>query len=134
VYRDDIGQCWPAGLPMIMTRVWPIAMVPEAHRVSTWWRVHEQLPDHRFSTAAHIGSARRRAQLQRRVADLARCEKDTLVVTPGTSVGHHPLDIELGCAAIDELHIVERIKPVTQRRHAGNRIYSHRPEGAGEGR
>ena len=21
VYRDDIGQCWPAGLPMIMTRV-----------------------------------------------------------------------------------------------------------------
>ncbi len=26
-YRDAIGQCWPAGLPMIMTRVWPIAMV-----------------------------------------------------------------------------------------------------------
>ena len=27
VYRDDIGQCWPAGLPLIMTRVWPIAMM-----------------------------------------------------------------------------------------------------------
>src|SRR5687768_15890891 len=27
VYRDDIGQCWPAGMPVIMTRVWPIAMV-----------------------------------------------------------------------------------------------------------
>jgi hypothetical protein len=27
VYRDDIGQCWPAGLPVILTRVWPIAMV-----------------------------------------------------------------------------------------------------------
>jgi hypothetical protein len=27
VYRDDVGQCWPAGMPMIMTRVWPIAMV-----------------------------------------------------------------------------------------------------------
>ncbi|HEU4616780.1 MAG TPA: hypothetical protein VFV10_02010 [Gammaproteobacteria bacterium] len=26
-YRDAIGQCFPAGLPMIMTRVWPIAMV-----------------------------------------------------------------------------------------------------------
>ena len=26
-YRDAIGQCWPAGLPMIMTRVWPIAIV-----------------------------------------------------------------------------------------------------------
>ena len=27
VYRDDIGQCWPAGMPVIMTRVWPIAMI-----------------------------------------------------------------------------------------------------------
>ena len=27
VYRDDIGQCWPAGMPLIMTRVWPIAVV-----------------------------------------------------------------------------------------------------------
>lgn len=26
-YRDAIGQCWPAGIPMIMTRVWPIMMV-----------------------------------------------------------------------------------------------------------
>jgi len=26
-YRDTIGQCFPAGMPMIMTRVWPIAMV-----------------------------------------------------------------------------------------------------------
>ena len=25
-YRDAIGQCFPAGIPMIMTRVWPIAM------------------------------------------------------------------------------------------------------------
>jgi hypothetical protein len=26
-YRDSIGQCFPAGMPMIMTRVWPIAMI-----------------------------------------------------------------------------------------------------------
>ena len=26
-WRDAIGQCYPAGIPMIMTRVWPIAMV-----------------------------------------------------------------------------------------------------------
>lgn len=26
-YRDAIGQCYPAGIPMIMTRVWPIAIV-----------------------------------------------------------------------------------------------------------
>src|SRR5690606_26293663 len=27
IYRDDIGQCWPAGMPLIMTRVWPIDMI-----------------------------------------------------------------------------------------------------------
>jgi hypothetical protein len=26
-YRDSIGQCFPAGIPMIMTRVWPIGMI-----------------------------------------------------------------------------------------------------------
>jgi hypothetical protein len=26
-YRDSIGQCYPAGMPMIMTRVWPISMI-----------------------------------------------------------------------------------------------------------
>jgi hypothetical protein len=26
-YRDYIGQCYPAGMPMIMTRVWPISMI-----------------------------------------------------------------------------------------------------------
>jgi hypothetical protein len=26
-YRDSIGECFPAGMPLIMTRVWPINMV-----------------------------------------------------------------------------------------------------------
>jgi hypothetical protein len=26
-YRDVIGQCYPAGMPMIMTRVWPINVI-----------------------------------------------------------------------------------------------------------
>ena len=26
-FHDDIGKCYPAGMPMIMTRVWPIAMI-----------------------------------------------------------------------------------------------------------
>jgi hypothetical protein len=26
-YHDFIGQCYPAGMPVIMTRVWPIAMI-----------------------------------------------------------------------------------------------------------
>src|SRR5215475_14373053 len=27
-YHDDIGQCWLAGMPVIMTRVWLFSMVP----------------------------------------------------------------------------------------------------------
>ena len=26
-YRDASGQCWPIGMPMILTRVWPIAII-----------------------------------------------------------------------------------------------------------
>jgi hypothetical protein len=26
-YHDYIGECYPAGMPVIMTRVWPIAMI-----------------------------------------------------------------------------------------------------------
>ena len=44
VYRDDIGQCWPAGMPLIMTRVWPIAMV--------------QLPTAIYMTSAFMNSLR----------------------------------------------------------------------------
>src|SRR5262250_1211714 len=27
LYRNDIGLCWPAGVPIMMTRVWPVAMI-----------------------------------------------------------------------------------------------------------
>ena len=44
MYRDDIGQCWPAGMPLIMTRVWPIAMI--------------QLPTAIYMTSAFMNSLR----------------------------------------------------------------------------
>src|SRR5262249_48825794 len=27
IYKNDIGLCWPAGVPIMMTRVWPVAMI-----------------------------------------------------------------------------------------------------------
>jgi hypothetical protein len=27
IYRNDIGLCWPAGMPIMMTRVWPVSMI-----------------------------------------------------------------------------------------------------------
>src|SRR5213596_2700002 len=27
LYKNDIGLCWPAGMPIMMTRVWPVSMI-----------------------------------------------------------------------------------------------------------
>ena len=108
VYRDDIGQCWPAGLPMIMTRVWPIAMV--------------QLPTVIYMVSGFMNSLRI-VYLDRPHSDpdivvrsfngesVGRWEKDTLVVDTTYFIGHHHW-IDSGVPASDALHIVERIKPL----------------------
>ena len=108
VYRDDIGQCWPAGLPMIMTRVWPIAMV--------------QLPTVIYMVSGFMNSLRI-VYLDRPHSDpdivvrsfngesIGRWEKDTLVVDTKYFVGHHHW-IDSGVPASTELHIVERIRMV----------------------
>jgi hypothetical protein len=109
VYRDDIGQCWPAGLPMIMTRVWPIAMV--------------QKPTVIYMVSGFMNSFRTIFLDGRPHSDpdvvvksfngesIGRWEKDTLVVDTKYFVGHHHW-IDSGVPASDELHIIERIKMV----------------------
>ena len=92
VYHDDIGQCWPSGLPILMTRVWPIAMIqlptavymvqeliehdalhlsrrPAAYRSGyrcsqLQWRVHRALGKGR--TGGRYQILRRRSSLDRR--------------------------------------------------------------------
>src|SRR5262245_26211788 len=109
VYRDDIGQCWPAGLPIIMTRVWPIAVI--------------QLP-----TAIYMVSEFRNSMLViyldgRQHSDpdvvvrsfngesIGRWEKDTLVVDTTHFVDHHHW-IDSGIPGSDALRIVERMRLV----------------------
>jgi hypothetical protein len=60
VYRDDIGQCWPAGVPLIMTRVWSISMVQLPTVVCYDQRLHEQPPHHQHGRpfARRSGSGR----------------------------------------------------------------------------
>ncbi len=41
-YRDSIGQCYPAGMPMIMTRVVAHQHDPAAHRGVHEFRFHQQ--------------------------------------------------------------------------------------------
>ena len=112
VYRDDIGQCWPAGMPLIMTRVWPIAMV--------------QLPTVIYMTSAFMNSLRIIYLDGRPHSDpdvvvrsfngesIGRWEGNTLVVDTRYFVDHHHWMDQGGASvpASDQLHILERIRLV----------------------
>lgn len=106
-YHDDIGQCWPAGLPVIMTRVWPIAMV--------------QIPTAIYMISGFMNSVRTVYLDGRKHTDpdlvvrsfngesIGHWEGDSLVVdTTGFVDDHHWIDN--GVPASDALHIIERMR------------------------
>ena len=109
IYRNDIGLCWPAGVPIMMTRVWPIAMV--------------QLPTAVFMIQELMNSMRivyldGRPHTDPDIAvrsfngeSIGRWEGDTLVIDTTNFVeDHHWIHDRLGIPASDALHIVERIR------------------------
>jgi hypothetical protein len=112
VYRDDIGQCWPAGLPLIMTRYWPMAMIqiPTAvYMISGFMNsVRIVYLDGRTHTEPDIIVRTYNGE------SIGTWEGDTLVVdTIGFRGDHHWMD--QGGVAIpagEQLHIVERFKMV----------------------
>ncbi|HVB86791.1 MAG TPA: hypothetical protein VNK23_09050 [Candidatus Dormibacteraeota bacterium] len=106
-FRDDIGQCYPAGMPMIMTRVWPIAMI--------------QLPTaiymiSGFENALRIIYIDGRAHTDPDIVvrsfngdSVGHWEGDTLVVdTTSMVTAHHWIDS--GLPLSDEFHIIERMR------------------------
>ena len=113
VYRDDIGQCWPAGLPLIMTRYWPMAMI--------------QIPTAIYMVSGFMNSLRivyldGRPHTEPDIIvrtfngeSIGHWEGDTLVVdTIGFRPDHHWMD--QGGASIpagEQLHIVERIRLIS---------------------
>jgi hypothetical protein len=111
VYRDDIGQCWPAGLPVIMTRVWPIAMV--------------QLPTVIYMISEFMNSLRIVYMDGRPHTDpdlavrsfngesIGRWENDTLLIDTRHFVADHHW-IDSGIPGSDALHIVERIRLIDE--------------------
>ena len=110
VYKDDIGQCWPAGLPLIMTRYWPTAMI--------------QLPTAVYMVSEFMNSLRTVFLDGRQHTDpdivvrtfngesIGRWEGDAMVVDTRHFRGdHHWMD--QGGASIpagEQLRIVERIR------------------------
>jgi hypothetical protein len=111
VYRDDIGQCWPAGLPVIMTRVWPIAMM--------------QYPTAIYMVSEFMNSLRVIYTDGRQHSDpdvvvrsfngesIGKWEGDTLVIDTTNFVDDHHW-IDSGIPGSDALHIVERVKLIDE--------------------
>jgi len=112
VYRDDIGQCWPAGMPLIMTRVWPIAMIqiPTAiYMISGFMNSFRVVyTDGRGHTHPDIVVRSFNGE------SIGRWEDDTLVVDTRYFVGDHHWMDQGGIAipAGEQLHIVERIRMI----------------------
>ena len=110
VYRDDIGQCWPAGMPLIMTRVWPIAMVqvPTAiYMISGFMNsLRVVYTDGREHTPEDIVIRTFNGE------SIGHWEGEYLVVDTKYFVGdHHWMDQGgLSIPAGEQLHIVERIR------------------------
>jgi len=110
IYRDDIGQCWPAGLPLIMTRVWPIAMI--------------QLPTAIYMISGFMNSVRiiymdGRAHTHPDIVvrthngeSIGEWDGDTLVVDTRYFPGHHHWMDQGGASipASEDLHIMERFR------------------------
>ena len=111
VYRNDIGLCWPAGLPVIMTRVWPLAMI--------------QLPTSIYMISEFMNSLRIVYLDGRPHTDtdlvvpsfngesVGHWEDDTLVIETQSFPGHHHW-IDTGIPASDALRIVERIRMIDE--------------------
>jgi hypothetical protein len=108
VYRDDIGQCWPAGMPIIMTRVWPVAMIqkPTAiYMVSGFMNSFRTIfLDGRTHTDVDIVVRTFNGE------SIGRWEGDTLVVDTRhfTDLPYHWVD--QGIPASGELRMIERYR------------------------
>ena len=106
-YRDAIGQCYPPGMPMLMTRVWPHAFIqlPTAiyvisgfnNSVRTIFLDGRDHSDPDLVVPSYNGES------------IGRWEGDTLVVhTTYFETDNHYID--LGIPISDQFELVERIK------------------------
>lgn len=106
-YHDYIGQCYPAGLPMIMTRVWPIAMVQlptVIYMVSGFENAFRAIYlDGRPHTDPEIVVPSYNGE------SIGKWEGDTLVVDT-TAIEPNKHTIDLGVPISDQFHVVERIR------------------------
>ena len=109
IYRNDIGLCWPAGMPIMMTRVWPVAMIQLPTAVYMISELMNSLRvvylDGRQHTSPEIAVPSFNGE------SIGHWEGDTLVIDTRNFVDeHHWIHDRLGIPASDQLRIVERVR------------------------
>jgi hypothetical protein len=109
IYRNDIGLCWPAGMPIMMTRVWPVSMI--------------QMPTSIFMISELMNSLRivyldGRPHTDPDIAvpsfngeSIGHWEDDTLVIHTKNFVDHHHwIHDRLGIPASGSFELYERVR------------------------
>jgi hypothetical protein len=106
-YKNDEGQCWPAGMPLLMTRVWPIQtiqlptmiLMTQMLKHEMRWIYLDGRPhtDPEIKPPSYAGDS------------IGHFEGDTLVVeTTNLTTEHH--GVQPGVPHSSQFKIVERIK------------------------
>jgi hypothetical protein len=111
-YHDYIGQCYPAGMPVIMTRVWPIAMIQMPTAIYMVSGFENELRIIYLDGRKHTPED----QVVRTFngESIGHWEGDTLVVDTRSMVSDKHV-IDDGLPVTDAFRIVERIRLINNR-------------------
>ncbi len=111
VYRNDIGLCWPIGMPIMMLRAWPVHMIQLPTGIYMVQELMNELRvifmDGREHTDPDIAIPSFAGE------SIGRWEGDTLVIDTTHFVDErHWINERRGLPGSDQLRIVERIRMV----------------------
>jgi hypothetical protein len=111
VYRNDIGLCWPIGMPIMMLRAWPVHMIQIPNGIYMVQELMNELRvifmDGREHTDPDIAVPSFAGE------SIGHWEGDTLVIDTTNFVDeHHWVNERRGLPGSDALHIVERIRMI----------------------
>ena len=107
-FNDVTGQCWPPGVPIVMTRVWPIHMIQLPTSIVMISNFENQVRwvfmDSRSHTDPDIYAPSYNGE------SMGRWERDTLVIdTKNFAPKNHYID---GVPISGDLHITERVRMI----------------------
>lgn len=111
VYRNDIGLCWPIGLPIMMLRAWPVHMIQLPNSI---YMVQELMNELRIIFMDGRGHTDPDLAIPSWAGEsIGHWEGDTLVIDTTNFVDdRHWINERQGMPGSDQLHIIERITMV----------------------